>query len=501
MSETSSSSSHRQPSQTRHSLLLGDRQLQYIASAGWQTLFEREKPIAEMFHVAYSVETEQRSLRPITFVFNGGPGAASAYLHMGALGPKRIHFNTNGQLPRPPVRLVDNAESWLSFTDLVFIDPIGTGFSRSLSSDKEVREAQDKTGEKSKSNEAEKPEEIEFWEVDRDLKALGEFIQRFLSRQKRWLSPVYIAGESYGGFRVAKLARKLQQEFGVGLSGAILISPALEFSLLSGNDYNLTIWATLLPSFAAAAAYHGRAQWAGEPGDLRAHMSAAEQFARRSLIPFLALGDAVSAEERQTVYQQFANLIGLPIALIEKQAGRVGIEVFARELLRDRQQIVGLYDASITAIDPFPDRPLYEGTDPTLDGLDRLFTGAINSHLRDTLEVETELTYNLLNLETFKSWKFDLKGDFKQGFIGAVDDLRVGMTLNPYMQVYITHGFFDLVTPYFASNHLANLMKLNSEIRANLTIRHFQGGHMFYTWDESRQQWFAEMQAFYQNAS
>lgn len=213
------------------------------------------------------------------------------------------------------------------------------------------------------------------------------------------------------------------------------------------------------------------------------------------------MGDTLTPDERQTTYQQMAGLIGLPVTLIERQAGRIGIEVFARELLLDQQRIVGLYDASITAYDPFPDRQTYEGIDPTLDGLDRLFTGAINSHLRDTLGVETDLTYNLLNLETFKAWKFDLKGDFKQGFIGAVDDLRVGMTLNPYMQVYITHGFFDLVTPYFASNHLADLMKLNPEIRPNLTLRHFQGGHMFYTWDESRQQWFAQMKTFYQDAT
>lgn len=495
---------NRQASRTEHTLV--GQSLHYTASAEWQPLFDQvnqDKPIAEMFHVAYLVKSDQP--RPLTFVFNGGPGAASAYLHMGALGPKRIAFGTNGSLPKPPVQLVDNLETWLSFTDLVFIDPIGTGFSRSVPPNQSAagepeKEAADKPPEKG-SGEAEKPKETEFWEVERDLNALGEFIQRFLSRQKRWLSPIFIAGESYGGFRVAKLARKLQQEFGIGLSGAILISPALEFSLLDGgSDYNVTAWATSLPSFAAAAAHHGRAQWAGAPGNLAAHLAAAEQFARKTLIPLLVMGEGLPAEERQSAYQQLSGLLGLPLALVDKQAGRIGLELFARELLRDQQRIVGLYDASITAIDPFPDRLFYEGIDPTLDGLDRLFTGAINSHLRDTLNVNTESMYRLLNLETFKAWKFDPKGELKQGFIGAVDDLRIGMTLNPYMQVYITHGFFDLVTPYFASNYLADLMKLNPEIRPNLTLRHYAGGHMFYTWDESRQQWFSEMQAFYQNA-
>ena len=498
MPDTPSPPVTRKSSTTEHTLSLPDQQLRYSAVAEWQTVFELELPVAEMFYVAYFAEVDKASPRPLTFVFNGGPGAASAYLHMGALGPKRIYFGANGSLPKPPVRLVDNIESWLSFTDLVFIDPIGTGFSRSLTQDKD---SLDKSGEKTGSNEADNPKEAKFWEVERDLKALAEFIQRFLSQKKLWLSPIFIAGESYGGFRVAKLARKLQQEFGVGLSGAILISPAMEFSLLGGNDYNLTSWATLLPSLAAAAAHHGRAQWVGEPGDLPTQMATAEQFARKTLIPLLVMGDTLALDERQAAYQQMADLIGLPLTLVERQTGRIGVEVFARELLRDQERIVGMYDASITAIDPFPDRLIYEGIDPTLDGIDRLFTGAINSHLRDMLGVETELAYYLLNLETFKAWKFDLKGELRQGFIGAVDDLRVGMTLNPYMQVYITHGFFDLVTPYFASNHLADLMKLNSEIRPNLTLRHFQGGHMFYTWDKSRQQWFAQMQAFYQEAA
>ncbi len=489
-------------SRTEHTLQLADRTIPYVALAGWQTLFEREKPVADMFHVAYLAQADQGKARPLTFVFNGGPGAASAYLHMGALGPQRIYFDPNGSLPRPPVRLVDNLESWLSFTDLVFIDPIGTGFSRSSEAEKDKKESDEKA-EKSEKNQDENapPKETKFWEVERDLNALGEFMQRFLSRHQRWLSPIFIAGESYGGFRVARLARKLQQDFGIGLSGAILISPALEFSLLDGgNDYNLTAWAVLLPSFAAAAAYHDRVQWAGATGDIAAHRAAAEQFARKTLIPALVMGDALPLAERQAIYAQLAGLIGLPVSLVERHAGRIDIGLFARELLRDRQRIVGLYDASLVAIDPFPDRLFYEGADPTLEGIDRLFTGAINSHLRDTLKVETDFTYELLNFETFKAWKFDPKGELKQGFIGAVDDLRVGMTLNPYMQVYITHGFFDLVTPYFASNHLADLMKLQPEIRSNLTLKHYRGGHMFYSWDDSRQQWFAEMAAFYRRS-
>ena len=215
------------------------------------------------------------------------------------------------------------------------------------------------------------------------------------------------------------------------------------------------------------------------------------------MIPLLALGSTAPAEEQQRVFDQLAELIGLPSEVVQRHRGRIDITVFARELLRHQQRILGLYDASVIAIDPFPDRLLNEGSDPTLEGIDRLFTGAINSHLRSTLEVNTTLTYNLLSFEVFKAWEFLPESDYRQGFVGSVDDLRVGMALNPYLKVYITHGIYDLVTPYFSSNHLADLMNLNPELRPNLTLRHFQGGHMFYTWDESRRLWWKDMRGFY----
>ncbi|MGF1515459.1 MAG: S10 family peptidase [Elainellaceae cyanobacterium] len=466
-----------------------DGGLAYTAYADWQILRDRDKPVAELFHVAYLADDQAAPQRPLTFVFNGGPGAASAYLHMGALGPKRVRFNADGSLPKPPVQVVDNAETWLTFTDLVFIDPVGTGFSRSLEDETEDK----KTAPK----ENDRPKETPFWSVDRDLKSLGEFIQGFLSRQQRWLSPIFIAGESYGGFRVARLVRQLQQDYGVGLSGAILISPALEFGLLGGSDYNVTPWATVLPSFAAAAAHHGLTQ----PETLDACLSEAEAFARRTYLPLLAMGDAAPPEERQAAYRQMADMTGLPVSLVQRQAGRVDLSVFARELLRSQHRVVGLYDASITAIDPFPDRPTFDGADPTLDGLNRLFTGAINSHLRDTLGVETDLIYHLLNFETFKAWQYDLKGEWRQGFVGSVDEFRAGMALNPHMKVWISHGIYDLVTPYFGSNHLVDLMRLDPELRSNLTLKHYLGGHMFYAWDESREAWLQDMKKFYQGAT
>ena len=483
-------------STTEHELQLHDHTQAYIAIAAWQTLFEKEEPVADMFHVAYLAKGKDCSSRPITFIFNGGPGAASAYLHMGALGPKRVGFDADGKLPMPPVSLIDNHESWLWFSDLVFVDPIGTGFSRARVQKPNNPNQSDQTGKKGSTDQ---PEETKFWTVERDLQALGEFMQAFLSRHNRWLSPIFIAGESYGGFRVAKLTRKLQQDFGIGLSGAILISPALEFSLLEGNDYDLTYWTTLLPAFAAAAAHHGQAKWVGTPGDINGQIDAAERFVQHTLLPCLAMGDRFPVQDRQPIYQTLSEFLGLPIALIEKHAGRVNRDVFARELLRQDRQVLGIYDASVTAIDPFPDRQGYEGSDPTLDGLQRLFMGAINHHLRETLGVDTDLNYLLLSWDVFKGWSYELKADFKQGYVGAVNDLRVGMTLNPYMKVYIAHGMYDLVTTYSASNYLVNLMKLDPNMRQNLTNRNFKGGHMFYTWDTVRQEWFDDMKSLYEN--
>ncbi len=482
---------------TQHQL--GD--LSYTAIAGWQRLFDhKEKPTAELFHVAYLAQ-ESDATRPVTFVFNGGPGAASAYLHMGALGPKRVQFGSNGRLPQPPVRVVDNPESWLSFTDLVFVDPVGTGFSRLLSKpDPETKDSDPKAqasgGEASTSPNGTDQPQNPYWEVEQDLNALGEFIQTWLSKYHRWLSPVLIAGESYGGFRVARLARRLQQSYGIGLSGAILVSPALEFSLLYGSDYNLSYWISLIPSFAAVAHHHGLA---GSELSIDQHRTAAEQFARQRLLPALALGDGLPHPDRQALLGELSELIGIPPEQVTHHQGRLDISLFARELLRPQRQIVGLYDASLTAWDPFPDRIQYEGDDPSLDGLDRLFAGAINSHLRQTLGIQTDLRYHLLNMEVFKQWRFDPKGELRQGFIGSVDDLRAGMALNPHMKVSISHGLFDLVTTYFSSQHLVNLMKLPPALGSNLHLDTYPGGHMFYSWDSSRQAWTAQMRDFYQS--
>lgn len=482
---------------TSHKLNLPSGKISYRAIADWITLRKIQKPVAKVFHTAYFVDAPADTLRPLTFVFNGGPGAASAYLHMGALGPKRVAFGSVGTLPQPPTRVVDNRESWLGFTDLVFIDPVGTGFSRALKEEKNEKKRDDA---KPSGDSQDPKENAEYWEIEKDLDSLGEFIRRFLSKHRRWTSPIFVAGESYGGFRVAKMARRLQESHGVGLNGAILISPAIEIESLSGSDYDLTYWVELLPSLAAVAHHHGRANHHPDGSALETVIEDAQSFARNDLSRWLTQGEALREEERSKLVETMAGLIGLPASTVARAGGRIASTLFCRQLLRDERRLCGHYDGSITTVDPFPDREQYEGPDPTLFSIDRLFTSAINHHLRETLELDTELDYRLLSMEVNAAWKDSSRDHVFRKLTGAMDDLRYGMSLNEHMKVFITHGYFDLVTPYFGSERLIALMKLAAGQEKNLVARHFKGGHMFYSWDESRQALLAEMERFYASA-
>lgn len=462
--------------------------LAYQCRGQWAMLREEERPVAEMFATAYL--KEDTGNRPITFVFNGGPGAASAYLHVGALGTRRVEFAENGHLLPPPTRLVDNAESWLGFTDLVFVDPVGTGFSRTVENPETDAKPKGEGAAKKKPNQA-------FFGLKRDLESLGEFMSRYLSENDRWDSPVYIAGESYGGFRVAKLARLLTEKYGIGLSGAILISPALEFALLDTSDYDLLHWMDGFPSMAAAATFHGRSGVFAEDTPLDEVLAEAERFATTEFATFLAQGASMPTEKRNRILSRAARLLGLPREFVVRNEGRIRQYRFVRELLREQGKVLGLYDATITSRDPFPDREGFEWPDPTLAGIERVFTAGINKRLRSELGIDTDREYHLLSYEVNKAWKVDLERHALMSQIGATDDLRYGMSLNPFMKVFITHGIYDLVTPYFSTNRIRNLMRLDPTAARNLTVRHFGGGHMFYAWEKSRIAFRDEMEAFY----
>jgi carboxypeptidase C (cathepsin A) len=464
----------------------------YTASAQWIVLRKKEKPAAEIFSVSYIAR--HGGDRPVTFVFNGGPGASSAYLHLGAVGPLRVAFPADGTRPPVPPRLVSNEDSWLAFTDLVLVDPVGTGFSRVIEDAKEEEERAKRRedGDDSKSG--------EYFGYKRDLESLCEFMGRWLSAHGRWGSPVFIAGESYGGYRVGRLVRMLQETTGIGLSGAVLISPALELASLAPTDYDVLGWVDLLPTMTIAAVHHGRSRAfaAGTPQEDVARE--AERFATGDYATLLTRGASMPAVERGPILDRLADLIGLPADLVARAEGRITIGTFSRELLRDERKVLGLYDATVTASDPFPDREPFDGPDPTLAGLAPVFTTAINRHLRSDIGVGTDREYLVLSDEVNRAWRNDAPEHFFTPPVGATDDFRYGMALNPHMKAFITHGRYDLVTPYYASDRLRNLMRLDSEMAGRLTVRHFGGGHMFYAWEESRRAFTAAIAAFIADA-
>ena len=469
--------------------------LDYTATAKWIVLRKKEKPSAEIFSVSY-VAKDGGEARPVAFVFNGGPGASSAFLHLGAVGPQRVAFPPDGTLPEMPPRLVQNEASWLAFADLVFVDPVGTGFSRVIEDEQD--------GDKEGKKEDGKPNATdpkEYFGRKRDLESLCEFMGRWLSENGRWGSPVFIAGESYGGYRVGRLVRMLQESAGIGLNGAILISPALELSSLVPSDYGVVEWVDALPTMAAAAAHHGRSRAFAQGTPVDEVLRGAEEFATGDYATLLTRGASLAPAERERILARHADLVGLSIDLVTRAEGRIPIQRFARELLREERKVVGLYDATITVTDPFPDRDSYVGPDPTLSGMSSAYTMGINRQLRSEIGVETDREYTLLSYEVNNAWKEDTEQHFFVPPVGATDDFRYGMSLNPHLKAFITHGRYDLVTPYYASDRLRNLMRLDPGMAGRLTVQHFGGGHMFYAWQASRQGFGAAIAAFFADAT
>jgi carboxypeptidase C (cathepsin A) len=341
---------------------------------------------------------------------------------------------------------------------------------------------------------------LEYFGYKRDLESLCEFMGRWLSSHGRWGSPVLIAGESYGGYRVGRLVRVLQETTGIGLRGAVLISPALELGSLAPTDYDVLAWVDLLPTMVLAAAHHGRSRAFRSDAPLDDVRRETESFATGDYVSLLTRGASMPQDERERILGRLADLIGLPAEMVARAEGRIAIEVFARELLRDERKVLGRYDATVTTTDPFPDREAFEGPDATLTGIGPAYTMAINRQLRGEIGVETDREYVLLSYEVNSAWRNDAPQHFFIPPVGATDDFRYGMSLNPHMKAFIAHGRYDMITPYHASDRLRNLMRLDPEMARRLTVRHFSGGHMFYAWEESRREFTAAIAAFYADA-
>ncbi|ALG69697.1 septum formation initiator [Azospirillum thiophilum] len=449
-----------QRSVTTHSLPLPGGPLAYTATAEFLPLRDgaREELAARIFTVTYTADPEgpgggaERGPRPVTFVFNGGPGAASAYMHLGAAGPVAVAFGPDGALPPPPARLVDNRDSWLAFTDLVFIDPVGTGFSRAV-----------------------KPDETErrFWSVDGDTRSMAEIVRLWLTRNGRWSSPTFLAGESYGGFRIAKMAEELIDQVGLAVNGLILVSPVVDFAAIDEDGILGPAWK--LPAMAAAAAALGRAP--GTPGQAA---EAAENFALGPYLTGLAGLDYGRLDAGQDVFAAVARLTGLPVEIVRRQRGRVPMGVFTRELLRDQGRILSIYDGTFTAPDPDPGAARIP-FDPFLKGTVPTYTTAFAAYVHDALGLRTDTPYRLLSDRVNRGWEWP-----RMSVPSAVDALQTALTLQPALRVLIAHGRTDLITPYMASRWVVSRLELPPGERGRVAVTVHPGGHMMYTRAEGR---------------
>jgi carboxypeptidase C (cathepsin A) len=441
---------------TEHTLTLAGRALAYRATAGSLPISDAKgEHKADMFYVAYALDGQDAAARPITFAFNGGPGAASAYLHLGAIGPRVLAFTDDLETLSTARRLIDNPETWLDLTDLVFVDPVGAGYSRGTGSDEEVAK--------------------QFWGVKQDAEAMAAFVRLYLTRAGRLGSPKYLVGESYGGFRAARLVHRLQTEQGIAINGAFLISPVLEFATLNTSPYSPLAWALRLPSYAASALEAENRLSPAALGDV-------ERFALGDYLTALASGPRNPAAVRR-INDALVKYTGLPRDVVERQNARIPLNVFIKEFRRADGRLISRYDAGVSIADPFPTSPTPRGGDAVLQGTIAPFTTAFVAYARDELGFRTDQPYRLLNGAVSNKWDWRGAGGGQGfgggGFAGSLDDLREALSLDPRLRVVIAHGMTDLVTPYFASRFLIDqLPKLGDPARVSLKL--YAGGHMMY---------------------
>ncbi len=439
---------------THHGVDLPGRMLRYKVTAGSLPLMDQQgKMLAEVAYVAYVLDGREPATRPITFVFNGGPGASSAFLHLGVMGPKRLAFGNAGDVPSKPPVLLDNAETWLDFTDLVFIDPPGTGYSQVVAEGDDVRR--------------------QFFSVDGDVRALSRVVAKYLARAGRLASPKFIAGESYGGFRAPKIANALQTEEGVGVSGLILISPVIDFGMRAESPGSIWPVATRLPSLVAGALER-------KGSVTRPMLAEAENYAATDYVLDLLRGPRDAAAVRRMV-ARVSELTGLDPALVEKLGGRVDAQTFARELFRNEGQVGSAYDVSVSSADPYPTHARTRYEDPILDGATAPLSSAAIDYGSRVLNWPVDGRYYLLNRDVNRRWNWG----GGQTPPEAVGDLRSVLALDGKVKVLVAHGFTDLVTPYLESKLILDqLPALGDASRVRLEV--FPGGHMFYTRDASR---------------
>jgi carboxypeptidase C (cathepsin A) len=460
-------------SETRHTITVGGRQLEYTATAGNLLLKdEGGKTKASIFFIAYTAGANPSTPRPITFTFNGGPGSSSVWLHLGAFGPKRVLVSDEGQPLPPPYRLVNNDDTLLDVTDLVFIDPVTTGYSRPA------------PGENPK----------QFHGVQEDIQTVGDFIRLYTVRFQRWGSPKFLAGESYGTTRAAGLAGYLQDRQGMNLNGIMLISSVLNFQTIRFDEGNDLPYVLFLPTYTATAWYHKRL-----PSDLQMDrqrtLKAAEAFALGEYSAALMKGNKLSAEERQQVVHKLARFTGLSEDYVQRSNLRVPIYRFTEELLRDQRRLVGRYDSRYKGVDtdPVSDRA---GYDPSYAAVLGPYTATLNQYLRNELRYESDLPYEVLTSRV-QPWDY---GSARNRYLNVAPTLERALVQNRYLRVFQANGYYDLATPYFATEYTFNHLGPDGALANRVTMGYYDAGHMMYVHRPSHQKLKRDLAAFIQAA-
>ncbi len=439
---------------THHQITVDGKLLKYTATTGRLPIKRQDGKIeAEMFYVAYTLDGQDPAKRRLTFAFNGGPGSASIWLHMGALGPKRVVLQANGFMPPAPYHIEDNPYTLLDRSDIVMIDAIGTGFSRAAD-----------------------PEMFKkFWGVQGDIESFGEFIRLYISRNERWSSPLFMFGESYGTTRAAGVSGYLADR-GISFNGITLLSMVLNFETLEDNKTNDQPYIFLLPSFTSIAGYHHKLAPDLEQDMNRARQES-EQFASTDYAQALAKGDALTPDERQKIIDQLARFTGLTKEVIDQADLRVNVREFTHYLLQDQKLRVGRLDGRYTGPDPngFMDTPYY---DPTGSETGPPFTSVFNNYLRTELGYKVDMSYNVMARDAgFDKWNW---GSAIKGFPDTATALRQAIVKNPYLKVLVMEGYYDLATPFAAANYTMNHLDLPQKYRDNISYATFESGHMVY---------------------
>ncbi|OGN91341.1 MAG: peptidase S10 [Chloroflexi bacterium RBG_13_48_10] len=452
--------------ETKHSLIVNGQEIRYTVTCGTIILKEEaekkgekegesegEKPRASIFFIAYTRDSiEDRHKRPITFSFNGGPGSSSVWLHLGLLGPRRVLLDDEGFAFPPPYHLVDNVYSLLDQTDLVFIDPVSTGFSRAV------------PGEKPK----------QFHGFKKDIESMGDFIRLYTTRYRRWNSPKFLIGESYGTTRAAGLSGYLQERHGMYMNGIMLVSSILNFQTADFHPGNDQPYILFLPTYCATAWYHHRLSAELEK-DLSTTLQEVEAFALGDYAHALMQGDDLQDDERRQVARKLKRYTGLSEDYILRTNLRIEIFRFTKELLRAEGRTVGRLDSRFKGIDRDSAGEVFE-FDPSMNNIAGPYTATLNDYVRSELKFESDLPYEILT-ERVHPWSY---AEFENEYVNVAETLRKAMTTNPDLKVYVANGYYDLATPYLATRYTFKHLGLDKTLLGNLRMGYFEAGHMMY---------------------